>query len=75
MSKSTDDLLDDLQVLVESLEKTYPEVKSGPLKVEPLNFRFFRKITYSNKPINLHGKGKKFERELSNMEIWKAISK
>ena len=67
-------LIDDLEELCEALEKAYPEPPK-PLKTEPLNLRFFRRTTFSNTPINLHAKGKPVERELSNMEIWHAISK
>jgi hypothetical protein len=67
--------LDALNELVEMLEKGQA-ARGKTLVWENLAPPQISRIaTYDNKPINLHAKGKKLERELDNMEIWNAISK
>jgi len=68
-------LLDDLNELVEQLEKGQAARGKALIWEDLAPYQFSRVISYDNKPINLHAKGKKLERELDNMEIWNAISK
>jgi hypothetical protein len=64
-----------LNELVELLEKGQAVRGKTPLLEDLSPHRFWRKTTYDHKPIDLHAKGKKLTRELSDMEIWHAISK